>query len=166
MPGLRFARLQLWLPVAGLCAIGNAVACSQQVDTLNPSRPAPETLARLRRGQRVRIRIDGDGLLEGRVVQHSLRFLSISYAGTSNDIPAARMDSLWVRGTRAGRGALIGATALGIYFGALGGSVCPGECNVSSTTGLVRGGIVGIIIGGSLGALIGTAVPHWQLRFP
>jgi uncharacterized membrane protein YedE/YeeE len=114
----------------------------------------------------VRIRARGDGWVEGRVRSSSERFVTIGAAGAVTELPAEQVDSLWVRGANTGRGALIGGAALGLGFGALGASVCPSECNVSSGGGLIRGGLVGVLIGGAIGALVGSAVHHWQLRLP
>jgi hypothetical protein len=114
----------------------------------------------------VRIRAKGDGWVEGRVLSSSERFITIGTAGAVTELPAEQVDSLSVRGGRTGRGALIGGAALGLAFGALGASVCPSECDVSSGTGFIRGGLFGVLFGGAIGALVGSAVHHWQLRFP
>ena len=114
----------------------------------------------------MRIRAKGDGWVEGRVLSNSERFVTIGTALGVKETRAERVDSLWVRGARTRRGALIGGVALGLGFGALGASVCPRECDVSSGTGLIRGGLFGVIFGGAIGALVGSVVHHWQLRLP
>src|SRR2546427_5897633 len=85
----------------------------------------------------------------------------------SSDVCSSDLvDSLWVRSAHAGRGALVGGATLGIGFGALAASVCPRECDISSGTAFVRGGLVGVVLGGAIGALVGLAVPSWHLRLP
>ncbi len=114
----------------------------------------------------MRIRTNGDGLVEGRVLFTSESLVTIRNAGRATTIPAASVDSLWVRSAHAGRGALVGGATLGLGFGALGASVCPRECDISSGTAFVRGGLVGVVLGGGIGALVGLAVPSWRLRLP
>jgi hypothetical protein len=158
------ARENVWRAIAALVIILSSPARAQQPDAIGSADDAARVLARLDRGQQVRIRAKGDGRLEGRVLSNSERFITIGTAGAVTELPAEQVDSLWVRTARTGRGALIGGAALGLGFGALGASVCPGECNVSSGTAFVRGGLLGVLFGGAIGALVGSAVHHWQLR--
>ena len=51
-------------------------------------------------------------------------------------------------------------------FGALGATVCPSECDVSSATGFERGGLIGVVLGGAIGAIVGLTVHSWRLRVP
>ena len=155
--------------VAWLVAMASSVACAQQPDTSSLRARAwfrARALAGLETGQHVRIRTNGDGLVEGQVLFSSDSFVTIRSAGPATTIPAAGVDSLWVRRTHAGRGAFVGGAALGLGFGALGATVCPGECNISSGTAFVRGGVIGVVVGSTIGALVGLAVPSWRLRLP
>jgi len=152
--------------VAWLVAMASSIACAQQSDTSPPRTRATRALAGLASGQHVRIRTNGDGLVDGRVLFPSESLVTIRSAGRATTIPAASVDSLWVRSAHAGRGALVGGATLGLGFGALGASVCPRECDISSGTAFVRGGLVGVVLGGAIGALVGLAVPSWRLRLP
>ena len=152
--------------VAWLVAMASSVACAQQSDTSSASTRAAGALAGLESGQHVRIRTNEDGLVEGQVLSTSESFVTIRSAGSATKIPAASVDSLWVRSAHAGRGALVGGATLGLGFGALAASVCPRECDISSGTAFVRGGLVGVALGGAIGALVGLAVPSWRLRLP
>jgi len=152
--------------VAWLVATASSVACAQQSDTSPPGTRAARALAGLESGQHVRIRTNADGLVEGRVLSTSEGFVTIRSAGSATKIPAASVDSLWVRSAHAGRGALVGGATLGLGFGALAASVCPRECDISSGTAFVRGGLVGVVLGGAIGALVGLIVPSWRLRLP
>ena len=156
----------LAVTVAGLVAMASSVACAQQADTSYLRARAARALAGLETGQHVRIRTNGDALVEGEVLFSSESFVTIRSAGSATKIPAASVDSLWVRSAHAGRGALVGGATLGIGFGALAASVCPRECDISSGTAFVRGGLVGVVLGGAIGALVGLAVPSWHLRLP
>src|SRR5690349_15644085 len=160
------ARDNVWRAIAALVIVLSSPARAQQPDAIGSANDAARVLARLDRGQQVRIRAKGVRWLEGRVVSNSERFITIGTALVVTEIRAEQVDSLWVRGARTGRGALIGGAALGLGFGALGASVCPRECDVSSGTGFIRGGLFGVLFGGAIGALVGSAVHHWQLRLP
>jgi len=160
------ARDNVWRAIAALVIVLSSPARAQQPDAIGPANDAARVLTRLDGGQHVRIRAKGDGWVEGRVLSNSERFVTVGTVGAVTKIPAEQIDSLWVRGARTGRGALIGGAALGLGFGALGASVCPGECDVSSGTGFIRGGLFGVLFGGAIGALVGSAVHHWQLRLP
>jgi len=164
--GLATYRGSLGVVVAWLVAMASSVACAQQSDTSSASTRAAGAVAGLESGQHVRIRTNGDGLVEGQVLSTSESFVTIRSAGSATKISAASVDSLWVRSAHAGRGALVGGATLGLGFGALAASVCPRECDISSGTAFVRGGLVGVALGGAIGALVGLAVPSWRLRLP
>ena len=152
--------------VAGLVAMASSVACAQQADTSYLRARAARALAGLETGQHVRIRTNGDALVEGEVLFSSESFVTIRSAGPATTIPAASVDSLWVRSTHAGRGALVGGATLGLFFGAWGATLCPGECDISSSTAFIRGGLGGVVLGGAIGAIVGLAVRSWRLRLP
>ena len=127
-------------------------------------------LARLQVGQRVRIRTNGGGggFVEG-WISNSPNFVTLRTAlGSTIAVPAPGVDSLWVRGTHAGRGALIGGAVAGIGLGAFLASHVNqnnpynARNTVAGGLGLVGGGAVGALVG----ALIGAASPRWQLRVP
>ncbi|HYT05557.1 MAG TPA: hypothetical protein VEM13_11840 [Gemmatimonadales bacterium] len=153
--------------VAGLVIVASPSARAQQLDTLSAAQRAGWALARLGVGQRVRVHGSGVGRVEGWVVSSSSALVTLHTDGSSIEVPAPGVDSLWVRGgTHAGTGALIGGVVGGLSLGAFGAMICPGECDISSGAALVRGGVVGAVIGSAFGALIGVAFPKWQLRVP
>ena len=156
----------LAVTVAGLVAMASSVACAQQEDTSSLRARRARALAGLETGQHVRIRTAGDGLVEGQVLFSSETLVTIRSAGLATTVPAAGLDSLWVRSTHAGRGALVGGATLGLFFGAWGATLCPGECNVTSGTAFLRGGLGGVVLGGAVGAIVGLAVHSWRLRLP
>src|SRR5713101_741350 len=129
--GLAMRSGSLAAVVAWVVAMASSVACAQQADTSSLRARAwfrARALAGLETGQHVRIRTNGDGLVEGQVLFSSENFVTIRSAGPATTIPAASVDSLWVRSTHAGRGALVGGATLGLFFGAWGATLCPAEC--------------------------------------
>src|SRR5712692_2733727 len=164
-------RLCFAVSVAGLVTIASALAQAQEPDTLSPAQRAGVALARLGAGQRVRIRGSGVGRVQGWVVRSSSNLVTLHTDGSTLDVPAPDVDSLWVRGRgHAGTGALVGAAAGGIGLGvaltvALSGprGPCDGGCGAAPFFGgLLVGGAGGALVG----ALIGTGVSKWQLRVP
>ncbi len=125
-------------------------------------------LARLQVGQRVRIRTGGDGFVQG-WISNSPNLVTLRTAdGSTIEVPAPGVDSLWVRGTHARTGALIGGAVAGIGLGAFlayhvnQNNPYNARNTVAGGLGLVGGGAGGALVG----ALIGAAVPRWQLRVP
>lgn len=154
--------------VAGLFAVTVGAAGAQEPDTTSAGARAATALVRLGLGERVRIVSSGVGFAEGAVLSRSATFVTLRTARSTIEIPAARVDSLWVRqGTYAGRGALIGGVAGAVFFGTVFGGLCQREegCTNKGVAILV-GGLAGAVPGGLLGALIGVAFPKWQLRVP
>jgi hypothetical protein len=125
-------------------------------------------LARLQVGQRVRIRTGGDGLVEGWISNSPHRVALRTADGSTIEVPAPGIDSLWVRGTHARTGALIGSTVAGIGLGAFlayhvnRNNPYNARNTVAGGLGLAGGGGGGALVG----ALIGAASPKWQLRVP
>ncbi len=128
----------------------------------------PEELRRLKPRHRIQLLTAGGDRLEGTLgriggVPPTLRFESRD-AG----IPVAAIDSLWVRRSRAGRGAWIGALALGIPSAVFWTSFCNA---VAEGTGCDAFDVVGALtlagagVGAGAGALIGSASQRWVLRY-
>jgi hypothetical protein len=86
-------------------------------------------------------------------------------------VPAADIDSLWVRGraTKTGAllGGLVGAVAgvgAGLFISQV---ICSTQdCGVDDAAPVLGLGAGGLAGGALVGALIGSAVPKWRLRFP
>lgn len=157
-------RLCFAVSVAGLVTCASALAQAQQPDTLSALQRTGFALAHLKVDQRVRIRAGGVGLVEGWVVTSSPNLVTLRTDGSRIDVPAAGVDSLWVRGgSHAGTGALIGAVVAGTaLFAAASGCGCGGEGGANVGGALLAAGAGGAFIG----ALIGAPFPKWQLRVP
>jgi hypothetical protein len=170
-------RLCFAVSVAGLVTIASALAQAQEPDTLTAPQRTGFALERLGGGQWVRIRASGVGLVEGSVVSDSPNLVRLRTAdGSTLEVPAPGVDSLWVRGgSHAGTGALIGGAVVGIGFGVLaqGFSGIEGGCNDawSVSHGATCGAgpfFLGFLVGGASGALVGALIgapfPRWQQR--
>jgi len=152
--------LRVALSVVGLVTIASPRAQAQEAETLSAAQRAGLALARLGGGQRVRIRAGGDGFVQG-WISNSPNLVTLRTADRSTiEVPAPGVDSLWVRGTHARTGALVGGVA-GLGLGAF----LVTNSNPYTARNTVAGGL-GLVGGGVIGALIGAAVPRWQLRVP
>ena len=155
--------------VIGALTIGSQPARAQQSDTLSPAQRAGLALARLGGGQRVRIRASGVGLVEGRVVSSWPNLLTLRTAdGSTIEVPAPGVDSLWVRSTRAGKGALIGGAVAGIGLAVFLASHANQDNPYNARN--TAAGALGLVGGGAFGALVGATIgagsPKWELRVP
>jgi hypothetical protein len=160
--------------VAGLATIPSPRLAAQALDTLSAAQRAGLALVRLGAGQRVRIHAKGVGLVDGLVLSSSPSLVTLRAEGSSIEVPAGALDSLWEpEGSHAGAGARIGAAAGGVA-GAVAGLVigngigatrgpCDGSCGAGP---VLLGGALGAAGGAVIGALFGAALPRWQLLLP
>jgi hypothetical protein len=160
--------LRVAVSVAGLVSTVSPHAQTQGLDTLTAAQRAGFALARLGAHQRVQIITRGDQFVEGSVVAASPNLVTLRTDGSERDIPAASVDSLWVKeGTHAGRGALIGAVPGVVSFAAL--LTCGGPASEARDL-CYFGGVIRsvVLLGGGIlaGALIGAGQPKWKLRVP
>ena len=136
---------------------------------------APADSARLaairtfRRGTALRLVYTGTGSVEGEFVRGVGDSLILVRGRVWETMPAAGIDSVWVRGNRAGTGALVGSVAGAVLLGwgaaSLNRALCEGpDCNEGGA--FVRGALIGGLGGMLFGAGIGAAVPRWRLRYP
>jgi len=157
------------ISVVGLATLASPLARAQEPDPLTPAQRASLALARLGAGKRVRIATRDGEFVEGSVIATSSNLVTLRTDGTLMELPASRVDSLWVGGSHAGTGALIGGAVVGIGLGAgvqvfsQGRKGCDPGCGARPFfKGLLIGGAGGALIGW----LIGAVLPKWQLRAP
>ncbi|OLD95407.1 MAG: hypothetical protein DMD31_14330 [Gemmatimonadetes bacterium] len=143
---------------------------AQQVSSLTAAERAGIALARLGARQRVRIRVEGERLIEGSVELASPSLVVLRVDGSPERIPATAVDSLWVHATHWRRGALIGGAIGGIGLGAIAAALVHATCESASGCNDVGGFFVGFLMGGVAGGvtggLVGAAFPTWQRRVP
>jgi hypothetical protein len=127
-------------------------------------------MARLKPEGLVRIHQIGGGRIEGRFARGSATTLVLAGAPAPVEYSTATLDSLWVRGTSAKRGAIIGSITLGIAGMGLGvfanAVACESDGGDSCPEAIPILGVLGAAGGGLLGALIGSAIPSWHRRIP
>lgn len=130
--------------------------------------PLENGVRRVSPGQLVKIWTQDGQLLEGRFSAFTPKPPSLQLTDRAEPLPAASIDSLWVRGTHAKQGAIIGALLLGVSSGIFWSSVCEcaGEGSGWDSWGAVAGlTLAGAGVGAGLGALIGSASPRWRLHY-
>ncbi len=136
-----------------------------------PTAPAAVALAGVSKGDRVRLKV-ADSLLEGRmrgVVGDTVRVeIPPLWA-----IPAAKIDSVWIRSNNAGTGALIGAGLIGLVAATFAAS-CDPPIGIPSASPDCRetfsnsasGFVFGAMVGAGAGAIIGAVVGRWKRVYP
>jgi hypothetical protein len=125
-------------------------------------------LVRLNPGQFARARTLDGRRIQSRVLAIDLDPFTLHLVGHETPLPAASIDSLWVRGRATKTGAIIGAVGAGVPSFAFWAVFCEAMsegdgCDEWGTvTGLALAGAGG---GALIGAAIGAAVPKWRLRY-
>ena len=115
----------------------------------------------LRAGQTVRVRLSDGQRFEAQLVGVDSAPLVLRFGQSPQVVPISSIDSLWLRHSSAGRGAIIG----GIVFGATSFAFLAWVCSMDQCN--EWGAVVGVSAGGAavgalLGAGIGSLFPRWQ----
>jgi len=125
--------------------------------------------SRLRPGQTVRIRLPDGQRVEGRLAAVDTAPPVLHFDESQASIALAAIDSLWLRGSRAGTGALVGGILGGGGSFAFWTLLCyglseSGRCNEWGTViGLSAAGAFGGVL---LGTVLGSLVLRWKLLKP
>lgn len=142
---------------------------AQPADSARTAEPrrALETLS-LR--QRIRIETPLEGRLEGRFLGLRDGRFGLRTDETELAVPVDQLRRLWVRGNRAGTGAIVGG-AIGAVTGAvLVGTLAEFACAETDEScgfeGAVLGGLMFGAAAAGAGALVGLAIPRWKSRYP
>ena len=120
----------------------------------------------LRAGQTVRVRLHDGPRLEGRLVAVDTAPAVLRFADHEAPVPLASVDSLWLRGTKAGTGAMIGGIIVGGASIAFWSALCIGlgEGGGCDSWGAVAGAsAAGAAAGALLGAGLGSLSSRWRL---
>ena len=106
--------------------------------------------------------------MEGRLGQVNHEPPALRLRTTDSTVGVGTIDSLWVGRSHAGKGAWIGALALGvpsaIFWSSFCNAVSEGQgCDaLDVVAGLT---LAGAAVGAGVGALIGSASTHWELSY-
>lgn len=125
-------------------------------------------LGRLNPGQVVRVRLEDQRRVVGRILETRNAAPGLLLEGVDSPLPAHAIDTLWVRGRATKHGAIIGAAVGGVSSFAAAALICEAVsegngCDVWGTvTAIGLGGAAG---GALLGAAVGAAVPRWHRRY-
>ena len=129
----------------------------------------PRVVASLRPDQDIRIRTVGRAIHVGRFLRTTGDTLLLAAASGPDPVALGDVDALWVRGTAARTGALIGGIAGGVGTGLFFAWIVDALCDTDDCQ-TVEAGIVGFGIGAAAGALtglvLGTFADKWHQRFP
>lgn len=128
----------------------------------------PAQLNQLKPNLRIKVLITGGERLQGTLVGVGGIPPTLHFESRADGIPVATIDSLWIRRSRAGKGAWIGALALGVPSAIFWTNVCNfvaegGGCDAFDVVGALT--LAGAGVGAGAGALIGSASHHWVLRY-
>jgi hypothetical protein len=155
-----------------LGALAAISACARTpLAPVRPEAPTREAVIHdLRDGQLVRLAGPELARREGRLLEVGRSELVLATDAQPVRVPAAKVDSVWVRGRATGTGALVGGVVGALAGVGAGLVISQVFCNNSdcdaggeAVLGLGVGGLAG---GALLGALVGSAFPKWRLRFP
>ena len=129
----------------------------------------PDTvLAQLRPGQVLRLRLDDGRRVQARLLGLDPGLMGVRVSDLEAPVPAARIDSLWVRGRATARGAIVGAIGIAVPSFIFWAAFCEGfyEGEGCGAWGAVAGyTLAGAGAGALLGAAIGSTIPKWRLKY-
>jgi hypothetical protein len=123
-------------------------------------------VARLRPGHQVRIHARGLGRVEGAFLRPTEAAVVLSAEQGERFVPVVAIDSLWVRGTAAGRGAILGS-----FVGAVVGAIAMYAANqsafeVADRDAALIGAGFGLASGAFVGTIIGAVSKPWKRWYP
>jgi hypothetical protein len=176
---LHLARsLGVSIPIAvtfACAALGVLTALPRVSSAQGPVRPEvakrEAVIQTLRDSQWVRLVSPAFARREGQLLEVSSRELVLARHAQRVRVPAADIDSLWVRGRATKTGALVGGlvgalagVGAGLFISQV---ICNNpDCDADDAAVVLSLGAGGVAGGALVGALIGSAVPKWHLRFP
>jgi hypothetical protein len=108
--------------------------------------------------------------ITGRLIAASDGQVTLGPAGGRVIVAMQAIDTVWVRKTAAGTGAIVGGVIggafLGIAFNVLVHSACEDTVCRNPVGPTIGGAALGGAIGAVVGAGIGALIPKWKRRFP
>jgi len=132
-------------------------------------------LVELNTGDRVRVLVPPDPMVEGRVASVYAQSIVLHLeapgpgpAGTPEwTTEIESIDAVWTRGRQTWLGAAIGAGG-GLLIGGLAIGAASGLCEYECDAGAGDYALGGLLFGGAgalVGALVGSAFPRWSLQY-
>lgn len=128
----------------------------------------PNDFGGVRTGDMVRVRTSDAQLLAGRFAISSLSSPALRVAEGVEPVALDGVDSLWVRGTHAKLGAIVGSVVgagSGLALGVLACELGSDGLGCQDSELVALGTLAGAGVGAGLGALVGSAFPRWRLRY-
>lgn len=148
-----------------LAALG-VVQAAAQVPTAWDVRLA--TVQSLKPGRVVRVVGPDQSRRVGPVIGSSGSVLVLGAGASSDSVPIAAIDSLWVRKSHSRTGLIVGMLiGTVVAVAASRRQECPSFDQLGSCYSAQLLKVTGIMVAGALlGAGIGSAIPNWQRRYP
>jgi hypothetical protein len=168
-----------WVLIAMTCsmvAVGRPGAASGQdarVGDADELTTAADVLRNIEPGTHLRIALRPRGHIEGAFLRSTSGVVRLRSLDHAVDVAVARIDSLWSKRSRTGRGAIVGG-AIGAVTGVMitwrvSNALCDstsGGCDPAPTHTwlLMIGG--GGLVGSGIGLVLGAKSSRWELEFP
>ena len=132
-----------------------------------------QVIGRLQPGSLVRLKAQDLGTVEATFLRSSDGKLIIEKDQTDTTISMESIETIWVRRSAVGKGAMVGAIVFGVLgfgSGLLLDALCKGFDESEEPTGcpesIALGGVAGATGGALLGATIGAASRRWHQIYP
>lgn len=129
----------------------------------------PQVIQGLRPEQDIRIRTVGRAMHVGRFVRARADTLFLDEERGSGRVAVVDVEALWVRGTAAKTGAMVGGVLGGVGTGLFFAWIVSALCETSDCDTLEAGVLgfgIGAAAGGLTGLVLGTFVDKWHRRYP
>jgi hypothetical protein len=112
----------------------------------------------------------GESLIEGWYQGADERGLLLKVGVDNRSVPFSTIDTLWVRGSKVKKGAVIGGVTLavggGLIVSSFASGFCENDCSGAGGEGFAIGALLGLPVGALVGAAIGSIIPSWHRRHP
>lgn len=160
--------MRLALALCALAVVASPLR-AQPADSARSAEPR-RALEALSPCQRIRIEVPAEGRLEGRYLGLRDGRFGLRTDETELQVPVDQLRRLWVRGNRAGTGAIVGGAVGAVAGAVLGATLAEFACaETEESCGFAGGVLTGLLFGAAgagSGALVGLAIPRWKSRYP
>ena len=168
------SRIAKVLLLAATLGFVTPLKLSAQLGTTFELEDREAAVGRVPLGKIVRVRLSDGGRAAGPVLRWNALAVTLGpymgYAEQDTFVAIRSIDTLWLRGNSARRGAVYGAVtglAAGAVIGSTAGSICPKAGGTKPCAqGAVTSAVAGMVVIGLAGAIIGSGSPDWQRLHP